>query len=273
MFHPLARLVRLLTAVLIGLPIVTFSNRGWSQTSTSLSGEVLVFAAASLTEPFAEMGKRLEQQHPGIKVVFNFGGSQALRMQLEQGAHADVFASADIAQMELATKHGVVQGDTPCFVKNRLVVIVPKDNPGNVREFRDLARPGLKLDLANANVPAGRYSRQAFDTASTDYGETFAREVLRNLVSEEENVKQAVTKVQLGEVDASIVYVSDVTPKISKDVQTVPIPDAYNQIAWYPIAVTKDVRNPSAAEVFFLFIFSPEGQGILQTHEFLPLSN
>lgn len=242
-----------------------------AQETSRLSGELTVFAAASLTEPFTEIGKRLELSHPGLKVIYNFGGSQTLRTQLEQGAHADIFASADAVQMELAKTSGVVQGETPLFVKNRLVVIVPKANPGKVMEFRDLARPGVKLDLANSKVPVGNYSRQTLSKASTEYGADFEKQALANIVSEEENVKQVVTKVQLGEADAGIVYVSDVTPRVSKDVQTIAIPDAYNQLASYPIALTKDVTNRAAAEAFIAFVLSAEGQAILKAHNFIPV--
>src|SRR5262245_61636299 len=140
-----------------------------AEAQPSVTGELMVFAAASLTEPFTEIGKRLELSHPGLKITYNFAGSPALRTQLEQGAHADIFASADTAQMEQAKQSGVVQGDSPIFVKNRLVVIVPKANPAKMTEFRDLAKPGLKLDLANAKVPVGNYSRQAISKAGTNY--------------------------------------------------------------------------------------------------------
>jgi len=246
-------------------------DTAYAQDTPRIGGELSVFAAASLTEPFTEMGKRLEMSHPGLKVVYNFGGSQALRTQLEQGAHADVFASADAVQMEQAKKSEVVQGETPIFVKNRLVVITPKANPGKVAEFRDLAKPGLKLDLANAKVPVGNYSRQAFVKASAEYGADFEKSVLGNVVSEEENVKQVVTKVQLGEADAGIVYVSDVTPKVSQDALTVTIPDAYNQLAAYPIALTKGVQNRAAADAFISFVLSAEGQAILKAHNFIPV--
>jgi molybdate transport system substrate-binding protein len=236
-----------------------------------VTGELTVFAAASLTEPFTEIGKRLELSHSGLKVVYNFAGSPALRTQLEQGAQADVFASADTVQMEQAKQSGVVQGESPIFVKNRLVVIVPKANPKQITELRDLAKPGVKLDLANAKVPVGNYSRQVFSKAGNDYGADFEKQTLANIVSEEDNVKQVVTKVQLGEVDAGIVYASDVTPKVSKDVQVVPIPDAYNQIATYPVALTKNAKNRAAAEAFIAFVLSAEGQAILQAHGFLPL--
>jgi molybdate transport system substrate-binding protein len=268
--HGVLQARSLFVLLLSVLPLGDIGNSA-AQESSRPTGELTVFAAASLTEPFTEIGKKLEASHPGLKVVYNFGGSQALRTQLEQGAHADVFVSADGAQMELAKKGRVVQGETPIFVKNRLVVIVPKANPGKVTEFRDLAKPGLKLDLANAKVPVGNYSRQAFSKAGAEYGADFETNALRNIVSEEENVKQVVTKVQLGEVDAGIVYVSDVTPKVSKDVLTVPIPDAYNQIASYPIALTKGVDNRAAAEAFIAFVTSADGQTILKAHNFIPL--
>jgi len=246
-------------------------NAADAQETSRPAGELSVFAAASLTKPFTEIGKRLEMSHLGLKVSYNFGGSQALRTQLEQGAHADVFASADTTQMELAKKSEIVQGETPIFIKNRLVVIVPKANPGKVAEFRDLAKPGLTLDLANSKVPVGNYSRQALSKASAEYGADFEKRALGNLVSEEENVKQVVTKVQLGEADAGIVYVSDVTPKVSNDVLTIPIPDAYNQIATYPIALTKGAQNRAAAEAFIAFVLSVEGQAILKASHFIPV--
>ncbi|MGE0821651.1 MAG: molybdate ABC transporter substrate-binding protein [Candidatus Binatia bacterium] len=253
-------------------PSLLLINVAHAQEQEPVTGELLVFAAASLTEPFTEIGNRLELSHPGLKVMYNFAGSSGLRTQLEQGAHADVFASADAVQMEQAKKSGVVQDESSIFVRNKLIVIIPKANSGNVTEFRDLAKPGLKLDLANANVPVGNYSRQAIGKAGADYGADFEKQTLANIVSEEGNVKQVVTKVQLGEADAGIVYVSDVTPQVGKDVQTIPIPDAYNQIAVYPIALTKDVKNLAAAKAFISFALSAEGQAILKAHNFTPIS-
>jgi len=246
-------------------------NVSQAQERSTATGELMVFAAASLTEPFTEIGKRLELSHPGLKVVYNFGGSQALRTQLEQGAHADVFASADAVQMEQAKKSNVVQGESPIFVKNRLVAIVPKDNKAKIMTFCDLGKPGVKLDLANGKVPVGNYSRQSIAKANAECGADFEQRTLKNLVSEEENVKQVVTKVQLGEADAGIVYVSDVTPKVSTDVHTIAIADTYNQLAAYPIALTKEVKNRAAAEEFIKFVLSTEGQAILKAHNFLPL--
>ena len=257
----------------VGLVVVLcmFCSDGLAQSPGRPTGELTVFAAASLTEPFTEIGKRLEVAHTGLKIIYNFGGSPTLRTQIEQGARADVFVSADMAQMELAKKNGMVQGETPVFVKNRLVVIVPRNNPGQVTTFRDLAKPGLKLTLAAPKVPVGNYSRQALSKAHAEYGTEFVERVLRNLVSEEENVKQVVTKVQLGEADAGVVYVSDVTPKVSKEVLIIQIPEVYNQIATYPIALTQGVQNRAAAEMFIAFVLSPEGQAVLKAHNFIPL--
>lgn len=269
--HSVCRARSLLTCLLLVFLLIRVDS-GSAQGVLRPTGELTVFAAASLTEPFTEIGKQLRFRNPGLRVVYNFGGSQMLRTQLEQGAHADVFVSADAAQMALAKKKGVVQGKTPLFVKNRLVVIVPKANPGKVAEFRDLAKPGIKLDLANQNVPVGNYSRQALNKAGADYGADFEKRVVANIVSEEENVKQVVTKVQLGEADAGIVYVSDVTPKVSAAVSTVPIPDAYNQVATYPIALTTWVKNRIAAEAFIAFVLSADGQAILKAHNFIPVT-
>ena len=164
-----------------------------------------------------------------------------------------------------------MQGERRIFAKNRLVVIVPRDNPGKVISFRDLAKPGLQLDLAARTVPVGNYSRQALRQASAAYGADFEAQTLRNVVSEEENVKQVVAKVQLGEADAGIVYVSDVTPKIGKNVLMVEIPDAYNPIVTYPIALTQSVQNRPAAETFISFVLSAQGQALLRAHNFMPV--
>jgi molybdate transport system substrate-binding protein len=262
------------TATLLSLCglFLGFPHLGLARAQSHPTGELIVFAAASLTEPFTEIGKRLERSHPGLTVVYNFGGSQTLRMQLEQGAHADLFAAADTTQMDHAKQSGVAQGDSTIFAKNQLVVIVPKDNRVHIATFCDLAQTGVKLDLANAKVPVGHYSRQAIKQAAAACGADFEQRTLGNIVSEEENVKQVVTKVQLGEVDAGLVYFSDVTPAVSKVVQTVTVPDAANQIATYPIALTQEVRNRAAAEAFIAFVLSAEGQAILKAHHFLPLN-
>ncbi|MDH3599140.1 MAG: molybdate ABC transporter substrate-binding protein [Candidatus Tectomicrobia bacterium] len=242
-----------------------------AQSASPLNGTLTVFAAVSLTEAFTALAQRLKTLYPGLRIQFNFAGSQSLRTQLEQGAPADVFASANVDQMELAQQSGVVLVESHLFVKNRLVVIAPRDNPGKLAAFRDLATPGLKLVLAGPHVPVGQYSRQALRQAAADYGADFEAQVLQNLVSEEHNVKQVVTKVQLAEADAGITYVSDITPRIKPDILTLPIPEAYNQIATYPIALVNGTRQRTAAQAFIDFVRSDPGQALMASYNFIPV--
>ncbi|HEX2979760.1 MAG TPA: molybdate ABC transporter substrate-binding protein, partial [Anaerolineaceae bacterium] len=167
-----------------------------------------ILAAASLTESFTELGDLFEAQNAGVTVQISFAGSQQLAQQLEQGAPADVFASASKKYMEAAVESKRVNADAAqAFVKNRLVVIFPKDNPGEIAALVDLAKPGLKLDLADKSVPVGQYSLDFLDKASQDAGfdSQFRDSVLKNVVSYEDNVKAVVTKIALGEADAGIV--------------------------------------------------------------------
>lgn len=233
---------------------------------------LVVFAAASLTDAFQELGRAFEHRHPGVTVQFNFAGSQQLAAQLDQGAGADVFASADERWMAHAQTGGLVAGAPAVFARNRLVVVVPAANPGRIDRLADLARPGLKLVVAAAAVPAGRYTRQALERiaavpgASSDY----ERRVLANVVSEEENVKAVVAKVQLGEADAGIVYRSDVTAAVATRVRVLEIPDAQNVIASYPIAVLAGAGRPALAREFTALVASPAGQDVLRRHGLLP---
>ncbi len=241
-------------------------------TASQPSGAVVVMAAASLTSAFTDMAPGLRAAHPRLRVLYNFAGSQALRTQLEQGAAADVFAAADTVQMQRALDGGLIEGSPQVFVWNTLLIIVPRANPGQVISFEDLAKRGLKLTLAGPQVPAGRYSREALQAATADYGTDFGERVLRNLVSEETSVRQVLVKVQLGEADAGIVYASDVSENVLQDVRTVPIPDASKRLASYPIAATQAARNPSGAAAFIRFVLSPAGQAILKAHGFIPVT-
>ena len=236
-----------------------------------IQGQLTIFTAASLTEAFKEMGANIEQANPGTKVTFNFAGSPTLRTQLAQGARADVFASADEPNMQGAQKEGTIASEPRLFVRNQLVAIVPAANPAQVMRLQDLAKPGVKLVLTNKEVPVGNYSRQALAKMSQDaaFGSEFATRVLANLVSEETNVKQVVAKVQLGEAHAGIVYSSDVTPAVRGAVQVLTIPDPFNVIAHYPIAVVRDAPNAAGARAFIDYVLSPAGQAILTKHGFL----
>ncbi len=231
-----------------------------------------VYAAASLTEAFQELGQSLEQAHPGLVVRFNFAGSQQLALQIEQGAPADVFASADQRWMDYVIEKSQVTGEPAVFARNRLVAIVPRTNPARIGRLEDLARRGTKIVLAAEGVPVGKYSRDALAklAGAEGYPKDYDRRVLANVVSQEENVKSVVAKVQLGEADAGIVYRSDVTPTVARYVRVFEIPDPYNSIASYPIAVLKSAGNPEAAHQFVALVTSPQGQAVLERHELLP---
>jgi molybdate transport system substrate-binding protein len=235
-----------------------------------------VMAAASLTESFTELGRLFESQNPGVTVVFNFAGSQQLFQQLEQGADADVFASANKKYMDAAiAAKRVAQQDARPFVTNRLVVIFPKDNPAGLVELNDLAKPGIKLVLADKSVPVGQYSLEFLDKAVVDrvnYDAAFKDAVLANVVSYENNVKAVVTKVALGEADAGIVYLTDYNSQADK-LDKLDIPDPLNSIATYPIAAITDSKNADLAAAFVEFVLSSEGQAALAKYGFVPAAN
>lgn len=244
---------------------------------TTVSAKNLtVLAAASLTESFTELGKMFETQNPGVKVAFSFAGSQQLAQQLDQGAGADVFGSASTKYMDAAvTSRRVNKADAKTFATNRLVVIFPKDNPAGLKELKDLAKPGLKLDLADKSVPVGQYALDFLDKAVKDPGfdPTFKDNVLENVVSYEENVKSVVTKVSLGEADAGIVYVTDVTTNAAPKIGKLDIPDALNTVAVYPIAPISDSKNTDLAKAFVALVLSPDGQALMAKYGFIPAAS
>lgn len=245
---------------------------GGAAPKTSPADQTLtVYAAASLTEAFLELGKSFEQLHPGVAVHFNFAGSQQLAVQLDLGANADVFASADLRWMDYARMKGLVARDAQIFAGNRLVVIVPQTNPARIERLEDLSHKGIKFILAAPAVPAGKYSRQALENlaGAPGFPPGYDLRVLANLVSQEESVKSVVAKVQLGEADAGMVYQSDVTPVGASKVRVLPIPDRYNVIASYPIAVLKSARDPALAREFVRLVVADEGQSVLQRHGLL----
>ena len=247
-----------------------------AQTSTAPvalePADLTIFAAASLTESFTEIGRIFEAVHPGVHVTFNFAGSQQLAQQLGQGAPADVFASANSSQMDVAIETGrIISGTQQAFVRNRLTVIYPIDNPMSLSQVGDLATPDLHLILAAAEVPVGRYSLEFLDKAAQDpaFGTPFKDQVLGNVVSYEPNVKVVLTKIALGEGDAGIVYSSDITPDVADQVGQLEIPDALNTIAAYPIAAVSDSRYPTQAAAFTAYILSPEAQLVLARYGFI----
>ncbi|OLD84344.1 MAG: molybdate ABC transporter substrate-binding protein [Ktedonobacter sp. 13_1_20CM_4_53_7] len=245
-----------------------------STTSTATTAPAVtilnVFAAASLKESFNVIAAKYTRAHPNITIKLNFAGSQILEQQVASGAPADVFASADQTTMQKAVDAGLV-GNSQVFVKNRLTVIIPAANPGNINTLKDLSRKGVKIDIGAPAVPAGKYSLQVLAkmAQSSNYGPAYENAVKANFVSQETDVKAVVNKVQLGEVDAGFVYVTDVTAAVSNKIKMIDIPDNFNVIAQYPIAVTKSSAHSNDARAFVQYILSPEGQAVLQQYHFI----
>ncbi|HEY9152656.1 MAG TPA: molybdate ABC transporter substrate-binding protein [Anaerolineales bacterium] len=240
-------------------------------TSAPAPTTLTVFAAASLTGAFGDIGKAFEAAHPGVTVKFNFGGSQTLRTQIEQGAPVDVFASADHKNMDpLVTENLVASGADQDFATNLLTVILPPSNPANIQTLQDLAKPGLKLIFEDPSVPAGNYTRQILTNMSKDptYGSDFSAKVLANVVSNETDVKQVVTKVDQGEGDAGVVYVTDASAQ--PDLKTIAIPANYNVIAHYPIAALAKAPNSDLAAAFVAYVLSADGQAAMKKWGFSP---
>lgn len=248
-------------SLIIGASIVTAQG---DQTLT-------VYAAASLNDAFEDIATAFEAENPGVDVIFDFAASSDLAVRLAEGAPADVFASANNTQMNVARDAGRIAGRPRTFVKNRLVLIVPADNPADVNALRDLAGDGVQLVIAAPAVPVRTYTDTLLERLAADpaYGEDYRAAVIANVVSEEQNVRQVTAKVALGEADAGIVYVSDVTPDIADDVIAIPIPDYLNTIATYPIAVTDNAANPALAQSFVDYVMSDAGQDTLIEWNFI----
>lgn len=229
-----------------------------SASSASSLAEIKVFAAASLTEAFGKIATEFTAVHPNVKVAFNFAGSQTLATQIQQGAPADVFASASKANMDVVAS----LVDTPkTFAGNRLEIVVAKGNPKHISDLADLARSDLKVVLGEPFEPAGKYAAQVLAE----------QHVTVRPVSFEDTVKSEVTKVSLGEADAGIVWVTDVAAA-GGSVDGVPIPNDQNVVAKYPIAVVKASKLTANARAFVDFVLSAHGQLTLQKFGFLPPS-
>ncbi len=230
-----------------------------SPSSTALSGYISVFAASSLTASFNALGTSFHRANPGVGVNFNYAGTPTLVTQIEQGAPADVFASADTANMDKMTADGYVAGTPQVFAHNQLEIVVAPGNPKGITGLADLAKPGLIYITEGPTVPAGKYALQALATAG----------VKVTPKSLETSVAGVISKIELGEADAGIVYTTDVSAAGSK-VQGVQIPSAANVIATYPMVAVKGTKNLALANAFIAYVLSPEGQATLASFGFLP---
>jgi molybdate transport system substrate-binding protein len=253
MLRTRTRLAAVLAATALGLAACGGGGSGGSGGQSP--AEIKVFAAASLTAAFTELGRRYTAAQ-GTKVTFNFAGSQALATQIGQGAPADVFASADLDNM---AKVKDLVGTPQSFASNRLAIVVEQGNPKGIRTLDDLAGGDVKVVLAAGEVPAGRYAKQVLDRAG----------VKVTPVSQEDNVKAVVAKVSLGEADAGIVYATDVAAGGAR-VEGVDIPREQNVVATYPIATVKAGKAQDAAQAFMDLVLSGQGQEVLHRYGFLP---
>ena len=226
-----------------------------------------VFAAASLTEVFNEIANAFQPWQGGNQIVLNFASSSTLYQQLEHGAQADIFASADELQMDLAVGGRLVDGTPAVFATNTLVVIVREDGP--IANLGDLAQPGVQILLANPAVPAGAYAREAIRRmgAHSSYGRAFAEGVIGNVVSLEASVRGVLGKVVLGEADAGFVYVTDALT-VPRGFRILPLLETNTPIATYPVAVVRGSSEPDLAADFLEFLLGDEGQRILQSYGF-----
>jgi molybdate transport system substrate-binding protein len=221
------------------------------------SRELLVFAAASLTDAFTEIETAFEAEHPEVAVTFNFGPSSGLADAIVQGAPADVFASASGTQMDNLTEPGLVADEPTVFARNLLQIAVEPGNPLGIRALADLARPDVTLVLAAPEVPAGEFAREALAKAG----------VQASPASEEVDVRAVLSKVALGEADAGVVYVTDVLVA-GDEVDGVAIPEEQNVVAGYPIGALTESPNPEAAQAFVAFVLGPDGQAVLERYGF-----
>ena len=235
------------------------SSSGSSPASGKVSGTVVVFAATSLTEAFDKIGAQFEKANPGVTVKFNYNGSSSLATSINQGAPADVFASAAPENMKTVTDAGDAAGTPKTFASNTGEIMVEKGNPKHIESVKDLADDKIKVAVCAPEVPCGAVATAIFKNAG----------VTVKPVSEETNVGGVVTKVTLGEVDAGIVYVTDVKASETK-ATGVPIPASQNDTTEYPIVQVKDAPNASAGKAFISYVLGPDGQKVLASFGFMP---
>jgi molybdate transport system substrate-binding protein len=249
-----SRAVALLTAA-----VFAAACGGTGGTGNTLNGTASVFAASSLTDSFKALGTAFQAAHSGTTIQFNFAGSPTLVTQIEQGASADVFASADTTNMDKLKTDGFNAADPKVFAHNKLSIVVAAGNPKGINSLADLAKPGVIYISAGPTVPAGKYALQILANAG----------VKVTPKSLETDVKSVLSKISLGEADAGIVYTTDVTAAGAK-VQGVTIPDDVNVTATYPIVEVKGTKNADLANAFMAYVLSADGQAKLQSFGFLP---
>jgi molybdate transport system substrate-binding protein len=235
--------------------------------------DLTVFCGAGLTGAFNEIGQIYENTSD-FGVNFNFDGVPALRAQIEQGAYADIVVSANLKHMDALKAEGYIDNNTiEIFAGNKVAVIVPNDNPANITNLTDLAKPGMKILIGTKDLPAGDYALQVLDKLAADskYGPAYKDAVMANIVSEETTVNRIVSKVALGEADAGFAFISDVSPQMVGKVTRIVVPKEYNVVGKFPLGVLKQSRYPEEAQSFVDLVMSEEGQAILDKYGFIPV--
>jgi molybdate transport system substrate-binding protein len=261
--HTGIRFGRLLAAVgaaaLALLLAACSSSANNASASGKPSGSLVVFAAASLNRAFDKIGAQFEKANPGVTLKFNYNGSSSLATSLKQGAPADVFASANTANMKIVTDDKLASGSPEVFARNEAEIMVEAGNPKHIKSVSNLANPDIKVVVCAPEVPCGSLAKKVFKNA----------DVTVKPVSEETSVSGVVTKISLGEADAGIVYVTDVKAGGDK-IAGVSIPADDNEVADYPIVELKEAPNGSAAAAFIKYVLGPNGEKVLTSFGFLP---
>lgn len=261
--HP-TRTARALVAVAAALTTATATTACGAEPASGeggVTGELVVFAAASLTESFTEIGEDFEAANPGVRVTLNFAGSSTLAQQINEGAPADVFASADPANLTRVTEAGNGDGEPTTFARNQLVIAVPTGNPHGIAGLTDLVGGDLKVALCAEQVPCGAAARTALAAAG----------VALTPVTLERDVRATLAKLTLGEVDAALVYRTDVAVGGS-EVEGVEFPESASAVNDYPIIVLRDAPNRPAARAFVTHVLADEGQAVLAKAGFEPVA-
>ncbi|MGZ4148728.1 MAG: molybdate ABC transporter substrate-binding protein [Actinomycetota bacterium] len=241
--------------------VVTSCSSGSPASAGGGSTTLTVFAASSLTGAFDQIGKDFETANPGATVVFDYGSSTDLAAQIQSEGTADVFASASGTAMDtVASAPGI--SDRADFATNRLVVVTPKDDPASISTLQDLTKPGVQVILAAEGVPVGDYAREVLHNAGIEQA------VLANVVSNEEDDASIIAKISAGEADAGIVYTSDVSEQGGAGRRSVPVPDAVNVVATYPIAVVTGTGHAANARAFVAYVTGAQGQATLESFGF-----
>jgi molybdate transport system substrate-binding protein len=248
-------------------PSAAASTRG-SVTAVDLT----IFAAASLAGVLADVKEAYSASHPGTTLAISTDSSAALATQIEQGAPADLFLSADMKTPAKLVRDGFSAGEPVTFARNKLTIVAPADNPAGVSSPADLAKPGLKVIAAGEEVPITKYARQLVANLAKEpgYPADFETAYTSNVVSQEDNVKAVIGKIEIGEGDAAIVYATDVAA--SKDVTTIPVPDDANVTAKYAGIVVRASPDQEPARLFLAWLTGSDGQAVLSRFGFLPPS-